>query len=73
MDFGIAKSLEGESRLTQTGVCARHRGYLAPEQLSGKPLDTRTDVFSLGVMVYEMVTGTRRSQGPTSPTSSTRF
>jgi serine/threonine-protein kinase len=64
MDFGIAKSLEGESRLTQTGVALGTAGYLAPEQLSGKPLDTRTDVFSLGVMVYEMVTGTRPFTGP---------
>ena len=64
MDFGIAKSLEGESRLTQTGVALGTAGYLAPEQLSGKPLDPRTDLFSLGVMAYEMVTGTRPFTGP---------
>ena len=64
MDFGIAKSLEGESRLTQTGVALGTAGYLAPEQLSGKPLDLRTDIFSLGVMTYEMVTGTRPFTGP---------
>jgi len=64
MDFGIAKSLEGESRLTQTGVALGTAGYLAPEQLSGKPLDPRTDLFSLGVMTYEMVTGVRPFTGP---------
>ncbi|MBZ5589211.1 MAG: serine/threonine protein kinase [Acidobacteriia bacterium] len=64
MDFGIAKSLEGESRLTQTGVALGTAGYLAPEQLSGKALDPRTDLFSLGVMAYEMVTGVRPFTGP---------
>jgi hypothetical protein len=64
MDFGIAKSLEAESRLTQTGVALGTAGYLAPEQLSGKPLDPRTDLFSLGVMAYEMVTGVRPFAGP---------
>jgi eukaryotic-like serine/threonine-protein kinase len=65
MDFGIAKSLEAESRLTQTGVALGTAGYLAPEQLSGKPLDPRTDLFSLGAMAYEMVTGVRPFTGPT--------
>jgi eukaryotic-like serine/threonine-protein kinase len=64
MDFGIAKSLEGDSHLTQTGVALGTAGYLAPEQLSGKPLDPRTDLFSLGVMAYEMVTGVRPFTGP---------
>jgi hypothetical protein len=64
MDFGIAKSLQGESRLTQTGVALGTAGYLAPEQLSGKPLDARTDIFSLGVMAYEMVAGVRPFAGP---------
>jgi eukaryotic-like serine/threonine-protein kinase len=64
MDFGIAKSLEAESHLTQTGVALGTAGYLAPEQLSGKPLDLRTDLFSLGVMAYEMVTGVRPFSGP---------
>ena len=64
MDFGIARSLETESRLTQTGVALGTAGYLAPEQLSGKPLDQRTDLFSLGVLAYEMVTGQRPFAGP---------
>jgi hypothetical protein len=64
MDFGIAKSLQAESTLTQTGVALGTAGYLAPEQLSGKPLDPRTDIFSLGVMAYEMVAGARPFAGP---------
>jgi serine/threonine-protein kinase len=64
MDFGIAKSMDAESRLTQTGVALGTAGYLAPEQLSGKPLDSRTDIFSLGVMAYELVTGRKPFAGP---------
>jgi hypothetical protein len=64
MDFGIAKSLQAESRLTQTGVALGTAGYLAPEQLSGRPLDARTDIFSLGVMTYELVAGVRPFTGP---------
>jgi serine/threonine-protein kinase len=64
MDFGIAKSLQTDSQLTQTGVALGTAGYLAPEQLAGRPLDPRTDLFSLGVMGYEMVTGARPFAGP---------
>ena len=64
MDFGIAKSLKSETRLTQEGVALGTAGYLAPEQLAGKPLDQRTDLFSLGVMAYELVTGQRPFAGP---------
>jgi serine/threonine-protein kinase len=64
MDFGVAKSIAAESQLTQNGVALGTAGYLAPEQLSGKPLDPRTDLFSLGVMAYEMVTGVRPFTGP---------
>ncbi|MCS7182209.1 MAG: serine/threonine protein kinase [Thermoanaerobaculum sp.] len=64
MDFGIAKSLQSESRLTQTGIALGTAGYLSPEQLSGKPIDHRSDIFSLGVMAYEMVTGARPFAGP---------
>ncbi|HPC83878.1 MAG TPA: serine/threonine-protein kinase [Thermoanaerobaculaceae bacterium] len=64
MDFGIAKNLQAESRLTQTGVALGTAGYLAPEQLAGKPLDQRTDLFSLGILAYELVTGTRPFVGP---------
>ncbi|MFH1177884.1 MAG: protein kinase [Acidobacteriota bacterium] len=64
MDFGIAKSLQAESNLTQAGVALGTAGYLAPEQLADRPLDARTDIFSLGVMGYEMITGARPFAGP---------
>ncbi len=64
MDFGIARFMETDSRLTRTGVALGTAGYLAPEQLTGRPLDARTDLFSLGVMAYEMLTGARPFAGP---------
>lgn len=63
MDFGIAKSLEGGSKLTQTGIALGTAGYLAPEQIQGENVDQRTDIFSLGVVGYELVTGSRPFKG----------
>jgi len=63
MDFGIAKSLAGNSKLTQTGIALGTAGYLAPEQIQGADVDARTDIFSLGVVAYEMVTVRRPFQG----------
>jgi len=63
MDFGIAKSLSGNSKLTQTGIALGTAGYLAPEQIQGADVDARTDIFSLGVVAYEMVTARRPFQG----------
>ena len=56
MDFGIAKSLETESNLTQTGITLGTSAYLAPEQIRGEPIDRRTDIFALGVLSYELLT-----------------
>ncbi len=56
MDFGIAKSLESESNLTQTGITLGTSAYLAPEQIRGEPIDRRTDIFALGVLSYELLT-----------------
>src|SRR5512143_393275 len=56
MDFGIAKSLQSESNLTQTGITLRTSAYLAPEQIRGEPVDPRTDIFSLGILAYELLT-----------------
>ena len=56
MDFGIAKSLETESNLTQTGITLGTSAYLAPEQIRGEPIDRRTDVFAMGVLSYELLT-----------------
>jgi serine/threonine-protein kinase len=57
-DFGMALSLApGAQRLTRTGATLGTPGYLAPEQLTGADTDARTDLFALGVLLYEMLTG----------------
>ncbi len=56
MDFGIAKSMETESNLTQTGITLGTSAYLAPEQIRGEPIDRRTDIFAMGVLAYELLT-----------------
>ncbi len=63
MDFGIAKSMVNESTLTQTGITLGTASYLAPEQIRGEPVDARTDIFSLGVLAYELFTFTRPFAG----------
>ncbi|HYB54501.1 MAG TPA: serine/threonine-protein kinase [Thermoanaerobaculia bacterium] len=55
MDFGIAKSLQTESNLTQTGITLGTSAYLAPEQIRGEAVDRRTDIFALGVLAYELL------------------
>jgi hypothetical protein len=55
MDFGIARSMEAGTRLT--GSMVGTPAYMAPEQVAGKPADYRTDIYSLGLMLYEMFTG----------------
>jgi eukaryotic-like serine/threonine-protein kinase len=55
MDFGIAKSLQTESNLTQTGITLGTSAYLAPEQIRGEAIDRRTDIFALGVLSYELL------------------
>jgi serine/threonine-protein kinase len=55
-DFGIAKAAESAD-LTETGSFVGTAKYLAPEQVESKPVDGRTDLYSLGVVLYEMLTG----------------
>jgi serine/threonine-protein kinase len=57
MDFGVAQILDLE-RMTVTGQILGSPAYLAPEALDGRPLDFRSDVFSAGVMLYQLATGT---------------
>jgi tetratricopeptide (TPR) repeat protein/predicted Ser/Thr protein kinase len=56
MDFGLAK-LKGATKLTKTGTTMGTLPYMSPEQAGGKDVDGRSDIFSLGVMLYEMITG----------------
>jgi serine/threonine-protein kinase len=73
LDFGLAKPTEDAPKsstesatLTQEGGIVGTPGYMSPEQATGRALDVRTDIFSLGVMLYEMVSGTRPFRGETS-------
>src|SRR5512139_449753 len=61
MDFGIAK-LEG-AHLTKTGMMVGTVNYMSPEQVRGRPLDGRSDVFSVGVILYELLAGERPFRG----------
>ncbi|HEY8030309.1 MAG TPA: protein kinase [Gaiellaceae bacterium] len=56
-DFGIARSLDVERGVTQTGTVLGTSNYLSPEQASGAPVTPASDIYSLGVVVYEMLTG----------------
>lgn len=55
MDFGIAKSLDPSGDITKTGITVGSSSYMAPEQIVGDPLDGRTDIFSFGVLAYELL------------------
>lgn len=63
MDFGIAKLAQQETGLTQTGMTLGTAAYLAPEQVRGDAVDHRTDLFSYGVLAYELLTYQRPFQG----------
>src|SRR5262249_50210041 len=56
IDFGLARSVHMEG-MTATGLIMGTPEYMAPEQGSGKPVDERADIYALGVILYEMLTG----------------
>jgi serine/threonine protein kinase len=57
MDFGLAKMMTGTSNITVSGTGVGTPDYMSPEQAQGRPIDQRTDIYSLGVVVYQMLTG----------------
>src|ERR1043165_7948907 len=65
LDCGIAKALGMGSGRTSVGMVKGTSGYMSPEQIRGEPLDPRSDVFSLGVVLHECLTGMRLFPGKT--------
>ena len=65
LDFGLAK-LAGETALTRTGTTVGTALYMSPEQAQGRTVDQRTDIWSVGVVLYEMLTGRRPFKGANS-------
>jgi serine/threonine protein kinase len=63
VDFGIAKAA-GQSHKTQSGIIKGKVAYMAPEQIRAKPLDRRVDVYALGVVFYELLTGRKPFDAP---------
>ena len=57
MDFGIARLISGPETAPQTSAVLGTASYLSPEQAQGQPVDARTDIYALGVVLYEMLTG----------------
>ena len=58
IDFGIAKAA-GKASKTQAGILKGKFGYMSPEQVRGLPIDRRSDIFAVGIILYEMLTGER--------------
>jgi len=77
LDFGLAKGRDGgpfggspdvpTQPISSEGALIGTIAYMAPEQLEGRAVDPRTDIFALGVLLYEMITGTRAFRGASSP------
>jgi len=64
LDFGIAKALESDA-LTKVGTLKGKYSYMSPEQVRSLPIDHRSDIFSVGIMLWEMTTGRRLFKRPT--------
>ena len=64
-DFGLARSMHGDTQLTMAGVAIGTPAYMAPEQIDGNDLDARGDVYSLGLVAWELLTGKRPWEGET--------
>ena len=64
LDFGLARDVGGEQRFTKTGVIVGTPAYMAPEQLGVGEVDARTDLFAVGVILYELLSGCYPHPGP---------
>jgi serine/threonine protein kinase/tetratricopeptide (TPR) repeat protein len=77
LDFGLARAVDADGvraeddltdlGITKAGIIVGTMPYMSPEQITTKPLDHRTDLFSLGIMLYEMATGERPFRGDSAP------
>jgi serine/threonine-protein kinase len=66
LDFGLARALEeSHSGATKTGTVVGSLNYMSPEQLEGQPVDHRTDIFAIGAVTYELLSGQRAFPGET--------
>jgi DNA-binding response OmpR family regulator len=63
IDFGLARGVDGAGNATRTGVLRGSPYYMSPEQALGESLDGRTDLYSLGILFYEMITGRKPYTG----------
>jgi eukaryotic-like serine/threonine-protein kinase len=73
LDFGVAKILELSSMATESGRVLGTTEYLSPEQVQGAELDGRSDLFALGVVLFQLLTGTSPFRGPTAVATSYRI
>ncbi len=62
-DFGIVKTLSGTTQMTLTGLSVGTPNYMSPEQALGRAVDAQSDLYSLGIVFYEMLTGNKPYQG----------